>query len=167
MIDKNGKLFGKINIIDLLIIIIIILALVFAGTKILGRDSSNKITNAVSKPGTVRITVFCDDVKDFVPDALHIGDPVEQYQSSIALGKLLSYASEPAYTYQYDPVSGESVQVPEANKIFMTAIIEATGVLNEWGFTVNDTTFVVGGGYFFNIGQTRVGVTIQSLEPVE
>ena len=48
----------------------------------------------------------------------------------------------------------------------MTAVIEATGVFNEWGLTVNDTTFVVGGGYFFNIGQTRVGVTIQSFEPV-
>ena len=159
MIDKNGKLFGKINIIDLLIIIIIILALVFAGTKILGRDGSSKLTNAVGKTSTVRMTVFCDDVKEFVPDALHIGDPVEQYQSSIALG-------EPAYNYQYDPQTGESVKVPEVNQIFMTAVIEATGVFNEWGLTVNDTTFVVGGGYFFNIGQTRVGVTIQSFEPV-
>lgn len=165
MIDKNGKLFGKINIIDLLIIIIIILALVFAGTKILGRDGSSKLTNAVGKTSTVRMTVFCDDVKEFVPDALHIGDPVEQYQSSIALGKLLEFSSEPAYTYQYDPQTGESVKVPEVNQIFMTAVIEATGVFNEWGLTVNDTTFVVGGGYFFNIGQTRVGVTIQSFEP--
>lgn len=166
MIDKNGKLFGKVNIIDLLIILIVILALVFAGTKILGRDSSNKITNAVGKSGTVRITFFCDDVKEFVPDALNIGDPVEQYQSEIALGKLVSFSSEPAYSYQLDPATGEVVEVPEVNQIFMTIVVEATGNLNEWGFTAGDTTFVVGGGYFINIGQTRVAVTIQSFEAV-
>ena len=33
MIDKNGKLFGKINIIDLLIILVIIAAAVFFATK--------------------------------------------------------------------------------------------------------------------------------------
>ena len=33
MIDKNGKLFGKINIIDLLIILIVIAALILVATK--------------------------------------------------------------------------------------------------------------------------------------
>ncbi len=41
MIDKNGKVFGKINLIDLLIIIVIIVAAAFLGWRLLANNSKS------------------------------------------------------------------------------------------------------------------------------
>lgn len=53
IIDEKGKLFGKINIIDLLIIVLIVAALVVVGVKVLGGD---KADNTPTDPDTSETT---------------------------------------------------------------------------------------------------------------
>ena len=43
MIDKNGKLFGKINIIDLLIILVIVAAAAFFAVRYLGGGGEDSV----------------------------------------------------------------------------------------------------------------------------
>ena len=40
MIDEKGRLFGKVNIVDLLIILIVLAAAAFLGYRFLGPDSN-------------------------------------------------------------------------------------------------------------------------------
>ena len=64
MIDEKGRLFGKVNIVDLLIIIIVLAAAAFIGMKVLGPDS------AAANTQDVRITMFCEESPTFVVDQL-------------------------------------------------------------------------------------------------
>ena len=38
MIDEKGRLFGKLNIVDLLVILVVLVAVVVLGVKFLGKD---------------------------------------------------------------------------------------------------------------------------------
>jgi len=82
IIDKNGRLFGKVNLIDLAVVLVLVVAVAAVGMKLFG----NKAVEAVTSP-TVGITyeVVCEDVPQSVADycQANVG---EQLLSS---GKLL------------------------------------------------------------------------------
>ena len=45
MIDEKGRLFGKINIVDLIVILVIVIAAVGVGMKFLGGGNGNSAIN--------------------------------------------------------------------------------------------------------------------------
>ena len=60
MIDENGRLFGKVNIVDLLIVIIILAAAAFLGYKLLGPESTAANTQKVL------VTLYCEETPNYV-----------------------------------------------------------------------------------------------------
>ena len=60
MIDEKGRLFGKINIVDLIVILVIVIAAVVVGMKFLG-GSGNSVINPAKTP--VRYTVLVEGVE--------------------------------------------------------------------------------------------------------
>ena len=115
----------------------------------------------------VRISFFGDYVSDFIPDSLTIGDPVSEYSFDTDLGTLTSFDWEPAYEIIYDEQSGEFIKQYLPNRIWMTGTCETTGAMGAMGFTKDDTRFVVGGNYYFNIGPARAGFQITSFEVLD
>ena len=59
MIDEKGRLFGKINIVDLIVILVIVIAAVVVGMKFLG--GSGSVINPTKTP--VRYTVLVEGVE--------------------------------------------------------------------------------------------------------
>ncbi len=72
VVDEKGKLFGKLNVIDLIVIIVILAALVVVGVKWLGADQSGESSEGVTagQAGvltyTVRVTAQSEQVSEFV-----------------------------------------------------------------------------------------------------
>lgn len=63
VIDEKGRLFGKVNLIDLLVVLIIVLA----AAALLWKFAGNKAVEAVSaKPKTATFTVLVQDVPEEV-----------------------------------------------------------------------------------------------------
>ena len=71
MIDKNGKLFGKINLIDLLIILVIIAAAVFFATKAFTPAQEA----AGTETGTVQVQFFSSKAPVGTAEAIELGAP--------------------------------------------------------------------------------------------
>ena len=61
MIDEKGRLFGKINIVDLIVILVIVIAAVGVGMKFLGGGIGNSAFNPTKTP--VRDTVLVEGVE--------------------------------------------------------------------------------------------------------
>ena len=55
MIDEKGRLFGKLNIVDLLVILVVLVAVVVLGVKFLGKDGGGGIN-----PGKTQVTYTID-----------------------------------------------------------------------------------------------------------
>ena len=83
IIDKNGRLFGKLNIIDLAVILVVVVVVAALGMKLFGNDAVEAITSP-----EVRITyeVVCEDVPRHVADYC-----TENYSGQLlSSGKLLN-----------------------------------------------------------------------------
>lgn len=96
MIDKNGRLFGKLNIIDLAVILVVVVVVAALGMKLFGNDVVESVT---SPDVSITYEVVCEDVPQHVADYC-----IENYaQQLLSSGKLLN-----AYI-----VACESRQTPE------------------------------------------------------
>lgn len=56
---KNKKLFGKLNIIDILILLILVAALVFVGVRLFGGNDGGVATELPMSEPNLRFTVLC------------------------------------------------------------------------------------------------------------
>lgn len=90
IIDKKGRLFGLINIVDLLIIILL-LALVAVGVKRFGNKAA--VGEATTKKSV--ITAEIKDVRDVTAKNVKVGDPIYDYDKGTLIGKILTAEVEP------------------------------------------------------------------------
>ncbi|WP_297393377.1 DUF4330 domain-containing protein [uncultured Peptoniphilus sp.] len=90
IIDKRGRLFGLINIVDLLVIILL-LALVAVGVKRFGNKAA--VGEATTKKGV--ITAEIKDVRDITAKNVKVGDPLYDYDKGTLIGKILTADVEP------------------------------------------------------------------------
>ena len=161
MIDKNGKLFGKINIIDLLIVLIVIAAIIFVGLRFAGND------NDLGTYHAVRMTFFAEDAPSFLAGKAVPGDPVIDYDTSNYLGTVGSYEAEDAYTYELDPTTGEIVKVPVVNTCFLTFTCDAAGYVADDALRINNFEYNVGNTITMRAGQMRVECRLAQIEVVD
>ena len=159
MLDKNGKLFGKINIIDLLIVLIIIAAIVFVGMRYFGGND-----NDIGTPQKIRLTFFAPDAPSLLADKGVLGSPVIDFDNNNYLGVRSVYEAEDAYTYDYDPESGELVKLPTPKECFLTFACDGEGYVSDDGLYVNGFQYSVGGTSTIRAGQTRVQCRLASIE---
>ena len=85
MIDEKGRLFGKVNIVDLIIVIIVLAAAVFIGMRLFGPESE------IANTQNVRITMFCEETPDFVADQLEAGSEAWDAENQVTLGTLVDW----------------------------------------------------------------------------
>lgn len=156
---KAWKLFGKLNIIDLLIILVLIVAAVVLATRTL--SSQGVTVNAQH----VRVHYYgFNAIRNYVPENFTVGDPVTQYDTNLDLGTLNEFSYIPSYYWVYDYNRGELVKVESEFESFIQFTSDCYGKLDETGLTIGSTTFVVGGNYYFNVGPTRAGYQISGFE---
>ena len=84
MLDKDAKLFGKINIIDFFIILAIIGAVAFVAVRFGGGGD----VPFIGGPATQEfyISFFTEEVENFTVEAINIGDNVWDNGFNIAMG---------------------------------------------------------------------------------
>lgn len=115
IIDKKGRLFGLINIVDLLIIVLL-LALVAVGVKRFGNKAA--VGEATTKKGV--ITAEIKDVRDVTAKNVKVGDPIYDYDKGTLIGKILTadveaYKDETEYQGKF-----YNAEVPGKYRVIMT-----------------------------------------------
>ena len=163
MIDKNGRLFGKINIIDLLIILVLIAALIFVGMKLLSRDSGGD----ASVGSEVMISFYGNQAElGFDKDGLfYKGAPAYEDVTNASLGSLTEWSVEPAYEYQLND-EGEQVKVEIANTNFVNVTLKATGTVADDGLHVGSCLYCVGAHYTIHVGTTKIYAECSDITPI-
>ena len=161
MLDKNGKLFGKVNVIDLLIVLIVIAAVVFVGLRFLGGND-----NDYGDTHRVIVTFYADDAPAMLAGAAAPGDPVSDFDTSSYLGPVVSYETTDAYTYGVGP-DGSPVQLPLPNCCWLTFSCETTGQVAADGLRINGFEYPIGGTVTICAGPMRVSCRIAGFEIVD
>lgn len=132
--DKNGKIGGKISIIDILAVVLVVV--VIAG--IWARYGS-KITTAVRSSETFEYTLRVENVRKYTIDALEKRGRVTDKKSEKNLGEIVDVRYEEA-TQQSTTANGQVVMpvVPDRYTCFVT--IQAVGRESDDNYILDDST---------------------------
>lgn len=156
---KNKKLFGKLNIIDILILLILIAALVFVGVRLFGGNGSGTATELPTSEPNLRFTVLCPqlprELAEEAVSALQGGDVVVG-ESIVTPRRIFNSNS----LLDAEIVSWEIVE-REDGLVDLHLTVEAASLVGEGTYTVGKQEIRVGVEY--SVKTTRVELMGQVL----
>lgn len=163
MIDKNGKLFGKVSIIDILIVVVLLAGLAFAA-KFLGVFPAEQ--TAATGTEKIRITLYQEEVNTFTVENLKLNDPVTESMKNIDFGKVVDIKSDKSVSWGID-MDGKQVKSTKDGYSSVFITVEASGTVSRGGFTVNGTGYFIGQLQTFRAGTSAFYCRIYSVEKVK
>ena len=131
---KNGKLFNKINIIDLCVVLVIVLLIVGAVVKF---GKFNSKTEEASQ-STMEYRFAVNNIRDYTVDAFVVGDSVYDSQSGAYIGKITNIEKNEAKTYEAIS-TGEVIDVKNPYKFDILLTIEAPITVEKDAYYINNT----------------------------
>ena len=158
IIDKQGRIGGKLNIIDvcvalaLVIAVIVVAARFFSPRSILGTGTE-----------TFVIKYYAEEAPVFACDAVFIGGRVEDEQKNIDMGVITDIQTEPGYMYVPDAQG----QLHRAHKegyysIEITSEVQATPF--EQGILLFGNKYSVGHSMTIRAGTGKIYLRISGIE---
>lgn len=140
ILDKKGKLFGKVSIIDLFVILVIIAGVAgvivtktaLDNEKLLSDDSNMLIHTSAAKD-QLEIKLKAKEVRDVTRDSIIVGDEVYLVANDKVLGTVSRVESEPAMR---DVIcdDGTVYTAPVPDRYDVTIVVDADGKKKEEGY---------------------------------
>lgn len=140
LVDEKGKLFGKVNIIDLGVILVIVLFL--AGLYVKGHISV--VQEIQSPPQKIQVSIILPEMRDTpIISAIKVGDKVWESKTGSYLGVLVKKDVQPA-AHWVDTADGRVVQTTIPGKSDVTIVVEGDGRMDDTTTLLGDTDMRVG-----------------------
>jgi hypothetical protein len=137
ILDKQGRLFGKVSVIDIALLIL-------AAGLILGvgyRRLSSKAAEIISADTSFYVTFMVEKVRDFSVNAVQEGDVFYQQYGQKPLGSVVKVWTEQAREV-LKRQDGTAAYVPMEEKFNMYITLACMGNINESGYLINGSVQV-------------------------
>ncbi len=147
----------KFNIIDAIIILVVIAAIAFVGFKFISnKNSSANIDKYV-------ITFYGEEVSDFVPEYIALGDNVYDDVEEVVIGTVVDIQTNDSVTYTTND-SGQVIQTskPGYKSIKVMTEVSATEFSN--GILVDDIKYGVGHTLTMRAGTAKLFLKVCGIE---
>ncbi|MBE7047913.1 MAG: DUF4330 domain-containing protein [Ruminococcaceae bacterium] len=147
MLDNKGKLFGKVSVIDLLVVCIVIIMAIGAymswqkiNNKTVLTENKGLIQNSAAD--TLEVTMRLEEVRQITMDAIHIGDDVFMKDTGKFFGQVVDVYSEPAKRLIYSQ-DGTPIEAVVPNRLDVLMVVHVPGKRLENGYyTANNIHLV-------------------------
>ncbi len=131
--DKNGKIKGKFNIIDLLAIILIIAVVIGIAVRF-----KSTVTTAVKSDEEFIYTVKVESVRDYTIEALKKGGKITDKKSEIDLGEIVAVESEPS-KIQTERADGKIIMADQPDRYTAIVTIKTHGKESDNSYITADS----------------------------
>ena len=133
MIDKNAKLFGKINILDFFIVVLIVAALAFGTIKF----GSSMHSDYISGNDTIHYTLKVKAIRIGSVNAFNVGDTLYDIYTNESVGKITNVRHEKAYEFinLADGTITEPKEIPDKYDVYIE--MECPGKVSNKGYFLN------------------------------
>lgn len=135
LIDREGRLFGRVSVIDLVVALLVVVMAVALYVKDHRLDASS--TGSASSTPIV-FTAVRGQVEDYIVDAIHVGDMVYDLDNSSggAIGVItdveVSPSSQVTTTYR-----GEYIEAPYDGAKTVAITVACTGSVSDGRYSIN------------------------------
>lgn len=173
LVTKEGKLFGVINIIDLLVVLFIVAAVVvvkmFVSGGIGGDDSKLDYEGPFTgADGAIDVVFYAEEVSDFVLEQV---DDIDTYVYDDAcqhvLGKVTSVDVGESVVYG---LTADGEYVKGAKEDYSSVYISATvpsATKTRFGFTYNVANYGVGHSFVIRVDDAKIYVRVQDIRATQ
>lgn len=128
MIDKNGRLFSKVSIIDLLIVVLVLVLAV----GLIFRKETQPVINGNAN---FKVVIKIEDIRQYTVDAIQIGDKFyEQYANEIGT---VSNIEVSGATELMENNKGEAFLAPLQDRYDLAVTLDCTGRITDTGYYAN------------------------------
>lgn len=158
IIDKKGKLFGIVNIIDLFIVFVLIVAVYFVFTKFV----SPTVVSNTSQDDVV-MKFYVEESPDFVADCLEVGGVVEDELKSVNLGKITDFTISDGFMFTPD-AKGQLIAANKEGYSSFEIVSELKGQLFENGVIVSGNKYGVGHRFTIRAGKAKVYAYVSDIQ---
>jgi len=140
IIDKQGRVAGKVSIIDIALVLVVIGLVIGYGY----RKMSGIATAIVNTNTTFYVTLDVEPLRQFSVDAINIGDIFYKQHEQQPLGKVVAIRKETAKNV-IDRPDGTAVYAEMQDKYALYVTLECTGNVNNGGYYVNGSSQISAG----------------------
>ncbi len=140
ILDEKGRLFGKLSVLDLLIVIIaagMILAFLF-------KQVSGNVRQIITADDTFYVTVAGTKLREFSVNAIAEGDIMFRQHDREPLGKVVKLTTEPATDYMLK-TDGTALAAPMEGRFTAYVTLECVGSITDTGHYIGGTTHIAEG----------------------
>lgn len=141
IIDNKGKLFGKVSIIDILIVVILLGGIAGIGLRFVKSGS----TTTLLKNDKVQVILFCPETPDYTVDPKNApqGSVVKDATTSNVFGSLKEIKSGPSVFFS-PTATGEFVAASKEGFVSAYITAEGYGKYSSSGVVINNVEYSVG-----------------------
>ena len=158
IIDRQGRLFGLINIIDVLVVLLVVSALGFYVYK---HKAVNPRLAPAAKTYTVRVLV--QELRKVTVDELRPGLVVKEFDANVVMGTIRSVDAKPAVR-NVQRADGTIVPSPIPDRYDVTLTIEAPAQTTDWSIRIANTEMRIGSTIKVTAQRFLVSCTVIGLE---
>ena len=162
IIDDKGRLFGKISIVDILIVAVLVLAIGGVYYKF-GRSGT---ATPFSKSDTIEITFYQEDTQSFNATSIKVGDVVKDRQQNITLGMVVSVTVGPDVVF-YPNSDGKVVSSSKEGYSSVKFTVRGQGIYSDTAFSMGGMEYYVNKYFETRVGKVNIYPRITSFEKVE
>jgi len=162
---KKYKLFGKIPIFDIVIVLMLVVAALVVGKVFMSSKTGQTVST--SNVNTIRYTVEFQNVSamvDGVPDA---DEKVRDIETSTEIGKVISSQVRPYSITTCNMVTGEPATTVQKDRQNIEVVIEATATVSDMGISVNGIRFGVGRTLGLSMTSLSGSAIVRNIEILE
>lgn len=162
IIDDKGKLFGKISIVDILIVCVILAGIAGVYYKF-GRS---KTISPFVKPDRIEMTFFSEDLPAYVGASIKPGDTVKDRITGSSLGKVKEAVSGPNIFYAPNS-QGQMIKSSKDGYISLKLVVEGNGVYSDNGVTFSNMDYYVNKWFEIRAGNASLYTRIMGIRKIE
>lgn len=160
LIDNKGRLFGKVNIIDILIVIAIAAA-IFGGYKFFTKN--NAATGFTASTNKIQIQFYAEEVPEYVANSVEIGVAAKDFERNTNFGTVVNKEIEKSFSIANNS-DGQYVQTSKPGYSSIKVTIEGKGVFGSTGVTIDNFEYNIGKTIILKVGKSTFQCRIYDIK---
>lgn len=141
VLDEKGRLFGKISIIDLLVIVVIVGVVAWFGYSMFGKNLRTEVSQREEE---TEIVVVASGMRPTTAEAIAKGGKIFEFKTGACVGEVVGVETEPTVVWLLEG-DGRWVQTQSDDKVDAFVTIRGTARIGENVITMNGVEIRVGG----------------------
>lgn len=162
VIDNKGRLFGKISLIDIIIVVVILSAALGVVYKL----RTSKSEGFLVKPDAIEVVFYTEELPDFAATDIKKGDIVKDPVRNAVFGTVSDIEINDSVTFTQDQDGNMKIS-PRPGYVSIKLHVEGKGTITSSGITIDNADYGIAKSLEIRAGRSAIWTRISEIKKIE